>query len=101
VGDMNSPIKYEEKQDWGNEAIPPILAKCLGVTVFLFSLLYLWKLHARHVAMAWQGCMAALAAALLIILVAHFAMTVTTSKKFWALYTLIFLLIVVLGLLAL
>jgi|ERR1700690_404861 len=98
---MNSPLSYGEKQDWGNKAIPPILAKCLGVIVFLFSLVYLWKMYARNIAMIWQGCMAALAAALLIILVTHFAMKVASGKTFWALYTSIFLLVLVLGSLAL
>jgi hypothetical protein len=95
---MHSPITYEEKPDWGNKPISPIFAKCHGVTVFILSLGYLWKLHARHAAVVWQGCMAALAAALMIILVTHFSMKVATGKKFWVLYQAIFLLMMVLGL---
>jgi hypothetical protein len=95
---VNSPLSYGEKQDWGNKTVSPALAKCYGATIFLLSLAYLWKLHARQVATVWQGSMAVLAAALLIILVTHFSMRVSSGKKFWALYTLIFLLMVVLDL---
>jgi predicted CDP-diglyceride synthetase/phosphatidate cytidylyltransferase len=78
--EVNDPLSYGNKLDWGNKMLPPKYVKLYGFFVLFLMSLYLWKFHERNSPIVFQAVMGVVAISLAAMLVTRWNKNDTAGK---------------------